>query len=58
MFIQKQYSRAFKVQTVKLVIEEGLIAKEVSNTIEVYHVSVCLWVSQCEKYGAKLFRKR
>ncbi|CCV63761.1 Transposase, orfA [Alteracholeplasma palmae J233] len=50
-----RYSREFKLQAVKLVIDEGLFVKEVSKQLEIDYNNLYRWIGEYEKHGEHAF---
>ncbi len=45
---RRTYDKQFKIQAVKLVMEDEFSVKEVSEQLEVHHNSLYRWVSEYE----------
>ena len=52
---RRNYGKQFKIQAVKLVMEEEFSVKEVSEQLEIHQNSLYRWVSEYEKYGDSAF---
>lgn len=52
---RRTYDKQFKIQAVKLVMEDEFSVKEVSEQLEIHHNSLYRWVSEYEKYGDSAF---
>lgn len=53
--MREKHSREFKLQAVKLVIEEGLFVKEVSKHLGIHYNNLYRWISEYEKHGELAF---
>lgn len=52
---RRSYDKQFKIQAVKLVIEDEFSIKEVSGKLKIHHNSLYKWVREYEKYGDSAF---
>ena len=48
---RRVFDKDFKVAAVKLILEDEMDAKTVSEQLDIYSNSLCRWVSRYEKYG-------
>ena len=51
----KHYTKEFKEQAVKLVVEEGMTRNQVGHDLGVHHSAVGRWVLEWQRGGAKSF---
>lgn len=51
----KHYTREFKIQICKLVIEDNLKPKVVAEQFGLFHVMVYRWVNEYKTYGDQAF---
>jgi|SRR5690554_5990882 transposase-like protein len=52
---RKKYTREFKKQAVKLVLEEGFSVKTVSKELEIHYNSLYKWIVEYEENGELAF---
>jgi len=53
--LKQRYTREFKIQAVKLVIEEDFSVKEISEQIGIHPNSLYRWISEYEIHGSLAF---
>lgn len=52
---RRKFDKQFKNAAVKLILEEGYSAKEVSQELDVHSNSLYHWVQKVEEYGENAF---
>lgn len=53
--MRRKFSKEFKIQAVKLIVEDDVSVKQISKELEVSQNTLYRWVQEHEKYGAKAF---
>lgn len=53
--MREKYTREFKLEAVKLVVEEGLFVKDVSKRLDIHYNNLYRWISEYEKHGELSF---
>lgn len=52
---QKKYTKQFKIDSVNLVIKQGVKAKIVSERLDIQLQTLYRWISEYEQYGDEAF---
>ena len=53
---RRTFSREYKLQTIKQVLEEGRRITEVANTLKISEQTVYRWLREHDKYGEEAFK--